>query len=448
MDDTARAIKEAFVTGGTGCHPKEILLAISPLLTGCIASHVMRRESMSDLQVLLMEFGLTIVPTIISFTLAEYTLAILVFHSLLIWAFYPDPQKLERTRNSVGWALTQTSTAFFTEFRGAMMMAVCLGILAVDFPAFPRRFMKTETYGISVMDIGVGVMVSAAGMASARFRTTGRTATLLPSVPLLILGFGRLRATQSVNYPAHETEYGRHWNFFFSLAFLHFVTWLTTTVLRWHQRPQWVLGVGIILLFVYETCLRNGAASFIVSPQRDSDLFEANREGIIGLAGYTALFLISWGGMGNAIFAYGEMPADHRGRLRVSLERMTDCLLTVGLLLIANGNASWQLSSRRLVNANYVLWVLFITSLFCGCFMVAQRLGLLARPSLLFECVNREGLSIFLLANVLTGMVNLSLGDTTRVSSPMALAILMVYMGSLALSGYVMKQMDWRIKFW
>lgn len=40
---------------------------------------------------------------------------------------------------------------FVTLYRSQMMLLTVLSILAVDFPAFPRKFAKTETTGISLV---------------------------------------------------------------------------------------------------------------------------------------------------------------------------------------------------------------------------------------------------------------------------------------------------------
>jgi len=42
----------------------------------------------------------------------------------------------------------------------------CLCILAVDFRIFPRRFAKTETFGVSLMDIGVGIYIVSSALTS------------------------------------------------------------------------------------------------------------------------------------------------------------------------------------------------------------------------------------------------------------------------------------------
>ena len=48
---------------------------------------------------------------------------------------------------------------FITYFRAYVLIASAVCILAVDFPAFPRRFCKAETYGTGFMDVGVGSFV-------------------------------------------------------------------------------------------------------------------------------------------------------------------------------------------------------------------------------------------------------------------------------------------------
>lgn len=81
------------------------------------------------------------------------------------------------------------------------------------------------------MDIGVGSFVFSSGVVSGRayanpsqqqknFFVKSILNSLRSSFALLTLGFIRLISTKSVNYQEHNSEYGLHWNFFFTLGLL------------------------------------------------------------------------------------------------------------------------------------------------------------------------------------------------------------------------------------
>ena len=59
---------------------------------------------------------------------------------------------------------------FVTNYRAMMLMTTAACILAVDFPVYPRRLAKTETFGFGLMDVGVGSFVFAAGLVSQEAR--------------------------------------------------------------------------------------------------------------------------------------------------------------------------------------------------------------------------------------------------------------------------------------
>ena len=82
------------------------------------------------------------------------------------------------------------------------------------------------------MSSGVGSFVFSAGVVAARpvlrERAEGRTQPLSRrlrqsmrhSLPLLVLGLVRLASVKGLDYNEHVSEYGVHWNFFFTLALL------------------------------------------------------------------------------------------------------------------------------------------------------------------------------------------------------------------------------------
>lgn len=119
--------------------------------------------------------------------------------------------------------------AFITYFRSVINICTALAILAVDFPVFPRRLAKTEIYGFGGMDIGVGLYVVANAIVSPEAKQKLGSSvpvlsqiqkSIISSIPLMVLAFARLIAVKGADYHEHVTEYGVHWNFFFTIVVL------------------------------------------------------------------------------------------------------------------------------------------------------------------------------------------------------------------------------------
>ena len=106
-----------------------------------------------------------------------------------------------------------------TTYRFVLTTLTITAILAIDFDLFPRRLGKTETYGLSLMDIGGGSYVFSSGFVSslARFGEENRRGRKFQKrggfLALVALGVARLAATAAVGYHTVESEYGRYWNF-------------------------------------------------------------------------------------------------------------------------------------------------------------------------------------------------------------------------------------------
>lgn len=97
---------------------------------------------------------------------------------------------------------------FLDSFRGGLLISTFIAILAVDFHIFPRRFAKTETFGISLMDVGVGMFLLATALTSklAQSKPNGNSiiktfiSSFHSALPLLIIGIARIISVKSTDY--------------------------------------------------------------------------------------------------------------------------------------------------------------------------------------------------------------------------------------------------------
>ncbi|OVA11869.1 GWT1 [Macleaya cordata] len=331
-----------------------------------------------------------------------------------------------------GSELAYSARENVSAYRVSMMIVTCLCILAVDFKIFPRRYAKTETYGTGLMDLGVGSFVLANSLVSRQARNvlSMKWKTVLQSTsPLIILGVGRLIFTAGVDYQVHVGEYGVHWNFFFTLAAVSILTSLINI------SPQYCGILGLSILIGYQICLMCGLNEFLLSKERAKDVISQNKEGLFSIFGYWGMYLVGVQ-LGNFLF-FGN---NQRTRTRIWLLAVIFWLLTIIL------DRNVERVSRRMCNLAYVMFVLaqnfqVLAILVLSDFLPGRK------TSVLEEVFNRNLLGSFLLANVMTGLINMNM-NTISASSITALVILVGYAFVLSvLSGFTAFS-GIKLKFW
>lgn len=384
----------------------------------------------------------------------------------------PKPRLEPLNSASVSSYLPRKS--YLSVYRGGMMVATCLAILAVDFHVFPRKFAKVETWGTSLMDLGVGSFVFSMGLVSSR--TTLVNAYLERKTPhfkaigvafrqclsVLLLGTIRLILVKFLDYQEHVTEYGVHWNFFMTLGLLPpFVAIIDIL-------PSWVpTGViGLVIAALYEILLdRTNLGAYVLTAPR-TDIISANKEGIFSFIGYLAIFL-----SGKATGFY-VLPSKinlksyfyplHKNEVKLIASDLSknDTRYRVVILLFLSSFAynmllfmvsKWLTPSRRLANLAYMLWVVSFNTLFLALFILVElmlfpdQLAYQLKVPVSLEAINQNGLVMFLLANVATGLININV-KTLDVSRPFALIILILYAITLFCATVSMAKYHLKIK--
>ena len=271
---TWKAQKEAFVSDHNGGSLIE-LIAVAAVVPLCCGARLRLHDAKDSTTVkLLKDAGLLVAPIAASLTIgADYMPA--AFMVLAAVALATQKQWEPRQR-------VQTQTQVIGLFRACQAVFTGICILAVDFRAFPRRFCKTETYGYSLMDMGVGSFVVGNAMISRL--VLGRRWRPKRILPLVALGLARLVTVKASGYPEHVTEYGVHWNAFFTLAVVDLCDGLGCYL---KLGPGGRLGAAGALMVVSRVGID---AAYVLSDAPRDSLFAANREGLASAPGYAALF--------------------------------------------------------------------------------------------------------------------------------------------------------------
>ncbi|XP_050362067.1 uncharacterized protein LOC126781223 [Nymphalis io] len=369
------------------------------------------------------EYLIIILPMILAHTVFSdyiYELNIAVF-ILLMYEIAKNYDKLDvhKTLSSSNVYLNN-KIYLITCLRGLTYLITGLCILAVDFKDFPRHLAKTENYGYSLMDTGVGLFVLISGLVHKdvnknNYQTVLKSNTKFVLI-LLLLGIARYFSVKQLDYQVHISEYGVHWNFFFTLA----ICKLFSTVLL--IITSHVLVLCIIVIIAHELLLYYGVQDWVFSDIKRIGFIDANREGISSSLGYVALYLF-------AAYLKKELIKTSCNRYCILRNLLSSSFV---LLIITTAVNRIRPISRTLANTAYcsyistvltfgVLVIYFLEVIFQGNKKTSFEVPLI------LAAINNNGLLYFLVANLSTGLINLSL-HTFLVSSLTTFVILNCYM--------------------
>lgn len=327
-----------------------------------------------------------------------------------------------------------------------LMLSVTVCILSVDFPIFPRRAAKTFDYGFSIMDAGVGAFIAFSGAVSPEAKHAVESSketklglvgkTLSSSVPLILLSCLRLFLIKHSGYREITEEYGSHLNFFAVLAAVKLISCFVYLCIGRRIKLNYV---GIALIVLYQLFLNYYAMENIVDNGYRDNFFTANKEGFLSMIGLTGYHLI-----------YTRLPliidAASKTHKRYGITQTLKALLRlacpaiVGLLVMHN---YVQPSSRRISNAAYICWSACMVIFLLGCEVtVNSAIAALQRRyhnvddfgSKIYTAFSQNAMPMFLLANVLTGVANLSVNLNTLSVVPclLTVTIYLVILSSVA----------------
>ncbi|THV06260.1 hypothetical protein K435DRAFT_25292 [Dendrothele bispora CBS 962.96] len=314
-----KASKEAFVTGMTGSSIAHINLVSSVALASIFLYYALQTRKLISNKSLVFASIVLALPLLLCMTLfAMHPIALFLLFAVPAMLICLTMEKKESRAMLPSSATVPTFAASgtmerklkitqlpaLTTYRAHMLLMTMFAILAVDFPVFPREMVKCETFGVSLMDIGVGSFVFSSGVVSAIpiiKNPSHLTAPMIPKVitvirkclPIISLGVIRVLLVKGTEYPEHETEYGTHWNFFITLALLPVMQVLLHPLLA---RVS-VTGLGVVVALAQQYILLspNGLdlRSYVLDVPRDrTNFISANKEGIVSLTGYFAIHLL------------------------------------------------------------------------------------------------------------------------------------------------------------
>lgn len=462
---------EQFMTNLNGTSFTETFAVVTPssfslLLIGLLAVRNGKSAHCVKLRDYWMEFVTIVIPIVLSFTVCAdniVQMTVALFSVCFIFVVYTilDVGLDTNAKNFLHLPMYCGRRSFVTVFRGLISLLTAVCILAVDFTAFPRRFAKTETFGYSLMDTGVGLFCISNSIVPSGTLQRKKDSfyslfkkTVISCVPLVILGGIRFFTVRHIDYQMHVSEYGVHWNFFLTLA----ASKLLCSIIVHYCDGQYLHLVSFVIIAIHEILMRSGVQDWVFSDIPRNNFLNANREGILSLMGYVALF-IAGVSIQNLIFS-------------VSPEVISSIFLDVKLIFlsvffwgITYYFSNYLNTSRRIANFGYFIWIITFTLSVLAILITIDLLILtfqfyskskednklsqiyVRQVPVIFESVNYNGLAFFLLANICTGLINISI-QTLTVSTTYSVFVIILYMFFICIIMYFLFTNNIRLKIW
>lgn len=505
VDANVRANRERFVSGHDGTSLSEITLGASLVPLSLLIRSLLWSFTSPQLRHRLLmryfyDFCFLGLPFIVGLTIGSdflslFVASLCIFSLCYVIFLFITEVKISSSNCSddddltaklhlfLGASLLPKKVPFVTSMIYSVHIFTMVCILAVDFHIFPRRFAKTEKFGCSVMDLGVGAFIFVNGLVSSNARKSNLhkkvglssqigfkqlLAHIYSCLPLLVLGFARLISVKLTGYQQHVSEYGLHWNFFFTLVLVKVFSGLIFLVFSKHL----VFLLTVCLVFLPQTLLTGfDFTSVILSDEERIGLLSQNKEGLFSSFGFLSIYLIG-------VF-YGSFIFSQPSFVSKWLHAGSGMFGITGFLWLALfiSQTYVQTISRRMANLSYVIWVIAHCSLLMLLCLTVDLIisyfvysGTLPEDSLpngwiklsklkkslqksyldspcLMAAVNRNQLFVFLLSNILTGLVNFCF-DTLSIDSFYSTVIISIYTLTTLSVSWVLHIKSVTVKFW
>ncbi|VWU53021.1 GPI-anchored wall transfer protein 1, putative, partial [Hepatocystis sp. ex Piliocolobus tephrosceles] len=171
-----------------------------------------------------------------------------------------------------------------------------LCIFAVDFFFFPRHFSKSDYYGNTLMDIGIGCCITESAFRikqqKIEYIKKKKIVIELKHVILFVLGISRFVSIKMFNYSYSLTEYGIHWNAFLTLLFTFLLSNFFFIILK---NKKYIFIFSCFSIVLYELFISYfDIHTYLLSKSDRTNFWNSNKEGLFNVIGSTNLFLFSY----------------------------------------------------------------------------------------------------------------------------------------------------------